>query len=100
MRAKRSWYNSHQRRYCREKCQEEFVFPKKGMTAVKTHCFCCRCCIRDSGIIFIAYLVWIVYLALGIKNTSSKGIRIINSVLIAFAMLMVLVNLYLLLRRV
>ena len=30
MRAKRSWYNSHQRRYCREKCQEEFVFRKRN----------------------------------------------------------------------
>ncbi|HIV13468.1 MAG TPA: hypothetical protein IAA63_10070 [Candidatus Pullilachnospira stercoravium] len=69
------------------------------MTAVNA-LFLLSLLLRDSGVIFIAYLVWIAYLALGIKNTSSKGIRIINSVLIAFAMLMVLVNLYLLLRRV
>lgn len=75
------------------------LFSEKGMTAVNAW-FLLSLLLRDSGIIFIAYLVWIVYLALGIKNTSSKGIRIINSVLIAFAMLMVLVNLYLLLRRV
>lgn len=75
------------------------LFSEKGMTAVNA-LFLLSLLLRDSGIILIAYLVWIVYLALGIKNTSSKGIRIINSVLIAFAMLMVLVNLYLLLRRV
>ncbi len=75
------------------------LFSEKGMTAVNA-LFLLSLLLRDSGIIFIAYLVWIAYLALGIKNTSSKGIRIINSVLIAFAMLMVLVNLYLLLRRV
>ena len=75
------------------------LFSEKGMTAVNA-LFLLSLLLRDSGVIFIAYLVWIAYLALGIKNTSSKGIRIINSVLIAFAMLMVLVNLYLLLRRV
>ena len=75
------------------------LFSEKGMTAVNALSLL-SLLLRDSGIIFIAYLVWIAYLALGIKNTSSKGIRIINSVLIAFAMLMVLVNLYLLLRRV
>ena len=75
------------------------LFSEKGMTE-ENALFLLSLLLRDSGVIFIAYLVWIAYLALGIKNTSSKGIRIINSVLIAFAMLMVLVNLYLLLRRV
>ncbi|MBS6734392.1 MAG: hypothetical protein KH275_04200 [Clostridiales bacterium] len=98
MRAKRSWYNSHQGGTAVKNIRKN-LFSEKGMTAVNA-LFLLSLLLRDSGVIFIAYLVWIAYLALGIKNTSSKGIRIINSVLIAFAMLMVLVNLYLLLRRV
>lgn len=40
---------------------------------------------RIRGTIFIPYTVWIIYLAYTFKRTSSKAVKIINGIFIAFA---------------
>lgn len=55
---------------------------------------------RNSGIIFVAYTLWIVYLSLGIKNTSSKAVKAINAAFILFAAVMIGINLWALLRSI
>ena len=67
------------------------MFSEKGMKAVNA-LFLLAALLRNSGIIFAAYIMWIVYLSVGIKMTSSKAVKVINSIFILFAALMVLVN--------
>lgn len=54
--------------------------------------------IRNKGIIFIAYLLWIGYLSYCIKSTSSKVMKTVFGILCVFAGVMVLGNLYLMLK--
>lgn len=55
--------------------------------------------IPGLGIIYLAYFLWIAYLVYFIRRTSSKSIKIWNSILIALAACMIIVNLYFMLRR-
>ena len=50
--------------------------------------------IRNSGIIMIAYLCWIFYLVFCIKKAPDKMAKVIYKVFIAFASIMLLINLY------
>ena len=70
---------------------KEALFSEKGMKAVNA-LFLLAALLRNSGIIFAAYIMWIVYFSVGIKRTSSKAVKVINSIFILFAALMVLVN--------
>ena len=70
---------------------KEALFSEKGMKAVNA-LFLLAALLRNSGIIFAAYIMWIVYLSAGIKRTSSKAVKVINSIFILLAALMVLVN--------
>ena len=70
---------------------KEALFSERGMKAVNA-LFLLAALLRNSGIIFAAYIMWIVYLSAGIKRTSSKAVKVINSIFILFAALMVLVN--------
>ena len=54
--------------------------------------------IPGAGIIYLAYLLWIAYLVYFIRRTSSRVIKIWNSILIILASGMILVNLYFMLR--
>ena len=51
-----------------------------------------------SGLLFIAYIVWIAYLVFCVKHTDSKGSKIVYSVFIGIAAIMICLNLYFLLR--
>lgn len=70
---------------------KDILLSEKGMGIVNILLFL-SAVIRNSGISFIACLVWIAYLALGIKNTQSKAVKIINSVFIVFATAMIIAN--------
>ena len=70
---------------------KEALFSERGTKAVNA-LFLLAALLRNSGIIFAAYIMWIVYLSVGIKRTSSKAVKVINSIFILFAALMVLVN--------
>jgi hypothetical protein len=50
--------------------------------------------LRNRGIIFISYIVWIAYLVYCIKRTSSKSVKSIYGILIVFAAVMIAFNLY------
>ena len=47
-----------------------------------------------SGLLFIAYIVWIVYLVFCVKHADSKGSKIIYSVFIGIAAIMICLNLW------
>lgn len=78
---------------------KEVFFSKNGMKLVNL-LFLLSLFIRNSGIIFVAYFVWIAYLTFGIKMTKVKSVKIINSIFILFAASMIIVNMFLLLKYI
>lgn len=75
---------------------KEILFSEKGMKLVNT-LFILSLIFYKSGLIFIAYLAWIVYLSFCIIQTKSKGSKIIYYIFIGIAMIMICINLYFLL---
>ena len=73
---------------------KQALFSENGMKIVNV-LFLLSVFIRNRGIILIAYVFWIIYLVYCIKNTSSITSRIIYKIFIVFAVVMVLVNVYL-----
>ena len=67
------------------------------MKAVNTLFFLAMLFYR-SGLLFVAYLVWICYLIFCIKNTESRASRVIYSLFVGLAVIMIGVNLYGLIR--
>lgn len=76
---------------------KETLFSENGMKLVNL-LFILSLFIRNSGIIFVAYFVWIAYLTFGIKTTKVKSVKIINSIFILFATIMIIANVLLLLK--
>lgn len=77
---------------------KELLFSQKGMRVVNALFFISLLFYR-SGFVFIAYIAWIVYLIFCLKHTESKSGRIIYSVFIGIAAVMVCLNLFFLLRQ-
>lgn len=75
---------------------KEILFSEKGMKLVNT-LFILSLILYKSGLIFIAYLAWIAYLLFCIKQTKSKGSKIIYCIFIGIAIIMICINLYFLL---
>ena len=76
---------------------KEILFSERGMKIVNTLFFLSVIFYR-SGLLFIAYIAWIVYLAFCIKHTDSKGSKIVYSTFIGVAVIIISLNLYFLLR--
>lgn len=76
---------------------KETLFSENGMKLVNL-LFILSLFIRNSGIIFVAYFSWIVYLAFGIRTTKVKPVKIINSIFILFATIMIIANVLFLLK--
>ena len=74
---------------------KDILFSEKGMKLVNT-LFILSLILYKSGLIFIAYLAWIVYLSFCIMQTKSKG-KIIYCIFIGVAIIMICINLYFLL---
>ena len=72
---------------------KQVLVSENGMKIVNT-LFFLSMFIRNRGIIFVAYLFWVVYLVYCIKNTSSKTAKVIYKVFIAFAAIMIFTNAY------
>ncbi|MDD3367622.1 MAG: hypothetical protein PHP50_01870 [Lachnospiraceae bacterium] len=70
---------------------KEIFFSDKGMKIVNI-LFILSLFVQNSGLIFIAYLIWIVYLVFGMKHTQSKIIKISNFIFIIFAAIMIMAN--------
>ncbi|MGM9573759.1 MAG: hypothetical protein ACI3VJ_04975 [Hominicoprocola sp.] len=77
---------------------KEILFSERGMKIVNTLFFLSVIFYR-SGLLFIAYIAWIVYLAFCIKHTDSKGSKIVYSTFIGVAVITICLNLYFLLRE-
>ena len=73
------------------------LFSEKGMKLVNILFFLSVVFYR-SGLVFIAHLAWVVYLSFCIKQAKSKGIKIIYSVFMGIAIILICINLYFLLR--
>ena len=73
------------------------LFSEKGMKVVNTLFFLSIIFYR-SGLLFIAYIAWIAYLIFCIKHANTNGSKIIYSVYIGIATIMICLNLYFLLR--
>lgn len=72
---------------------KEYLFSENGMRIVNGLFFLSLLFYR-SGLLFIAYIAWICYLAFCIKHSEAKGTRIVYSVFIGLAVVMILLNLY------
>lgn len=66
---------------------------EKSMTVINL-LFLLSLFIRNRGIIFIAYIAWIVFLICFIKKTSSRDVRAVNGIFLIFAAAMIVINLY------
>ncbi len=74
---------------------KEILLSDRGMTIINS-LFILSLLIRNRGVVFVFYLVWIAYLAFGMKESQSKAVKIINSIFIIFATIMIIVNVCLL----
>ncbi len=72
---------------------KDMLSSENGMRIVNGLCLFSLLFYR-SGLIFIAYGAWILYLLFCLKNTRKKGSRIIYSLFIAIAVIMIILNLY------
>ena len=68
-----------------------FLISENGMKAVNT-LFFLSLFVRNRGIIFVAYALWIIYLVYSIKNSSSKVMKTPYKAFVVFASIMILVN--------
>ena len=76
---------------------KNLLFSEKGMRMVNV-LFFLSAFFHRSGLLFIAYVVWIIYLLFCVKQTESKGSKVVYSVFIGIAVIMICVNLYFLIR--
>ena len=76
---------------------KELIFSENGMKAVNTLFFSAMLFYR-SGLLFVAYIVWICYLVFCIRNTESRGSKVVYSVFVGLAVAMIGMNLYGLIR--
>lgn len=75
---------------------KEILLSDRGMNIINI-LFILSLFIKNSGVVFAFYLVWIVYLAFGIKESPSKTVKMTTSIFIIFATIMIIVNMCLLL---
>ena len=73
------------------------LFSERGMKIVNA-LFFLSLLFRNSGIIYIAYIVWIAYLTYGISTTSSKVVKTVYFAVSIFATAMIVINLVFLVR--
>lgn len=76
---------------------KKVLFSEKGMKIVNL-LFFLSLIFRNRGVIFVAYAVWIVYLSYCVKTAPTKASKGIYSVLIAFASIVLALDLYFLFR--
>ena len=69
------------------------LFSERGMKIINL-LFFLSMLIRNRGIIFIAYTFWIIYLVYCIKDSQSAAAKVVYKIIIAFAAVMILLNVY------
>lgn len=76
---------------------KKLLFSENGMKIVNVMFFL-SLLIRNVGFIFIAYILWIIYLIFCIRNASSQSGKLIYKAFLGFAVIMVLLNIYFMLK--
>lgn len=76
----------------------EILISENGMKIVNL-LFFLSAVIRNRGIIFAAYIIWIIYLVYCIKHVKTKPERIVYTVFLIYAVIMILINGYFLIFR-
>lgn len=76
---------------------KETLFSENGMKIVNA-LFLLSAIFYPSRLVIIVHIAWIAYLVFGIKRTESKGVRIVYSLFIGIASVMICLNLYFLLK--
>lgn len=71
---------------------KKYLFSEQGMAVVNV-LFFLSLFIRNSGIIFAAYIVWILYLVNCFRKTRSKTVKFLYSIFIILASVMIVLNL-------
>ena len=77
---------------------KNLFFSESGMKLVNVLFFLSAMFYR-SGLLFIAYFAWIIYLSFCVKKAESKGSKTVYFVFIGIAVIMICVNLYFLFRN-
>ena len=72
---------------------KEILFSENGMKAVNT-LFLLAMFFYSSGLLFVAYIVWISSLVFCIRNPESRGSKVVYSVFVGLAVVMIGVSLY------
>ncbi|MDY3282229.1 hypothetical protein [Dysosmobacter sp.] len=67
------------------------LFSEQGMKTVNA-LFLLSLLFRNSGLILIAYTVWIAYLLYGIRTTSSGAVKAVYTAFSLFAAVMIVIN--------
>lgn len=71
---------------------KDTLYSENGMRIVNVLFFLTW--LSRSWLMFLSYAVWIVYLVFGIKHTESKTVKIVLSVFVALAAVMICLGLY------
>lgn len=75
---------------------KEMFFSEKGIKIVNILFFLSAIFYR-SGLLFIAYIAWIIYISFCIKHTESNRSKIVYSIFIGIASILICLNLFFLL---
>lgn len=75
---------------------KEIFFSEKGIKSVNT-LFFLSAIFYKSGVLFIAYIAWIIYISFCIKHTESNRSKIVYSIFIGIASILICLNLFFLL---
>lgn len=71
---------------------KRYLFSERGMKLVNA-LFFLGILLRGSGLLPIAYLVWIIYLIHSLRRAPSRAMGIVSGIFLAFACGMLLLNL-------
>ena len=76
---------------------KKIIFSENGMKLVNLM-FLLSMLVRNVGFIFVAYIFWIICLVFCIKRTPAQSGKMIYKGFIGFALIMILLNFYFMLR--
>ncbi len=70
----------------------QYLFSDQGMKLVNG-LFFLSALLRNSGLILITYMIWLLYLAKCIKTTPSKTVKVVYTIFAGFAIAMIVMQL-------
>lgn len=77
---------------------KEIICSENGMRTVNT-LFLLSMVFNRSSLMFITYIIWVAYLVFCVKQTESRVGKVIYSIFIGIAVILICSSIYLLVRR-